>query len=57
MGAGWIKSAVIRVLGALLFVAGYMLMTSSGAWFPWANFAGAVLFAALVPFCQFVKLP
>ena len=52
-----LKAAAASFGGALLFTSGLLLMGADGAWFPWKNLVGVVIFAGLIPYVKLLQRP
>lgn len=45
----------MKILTAICFVIGILLVGSEGRWFPWINFLGGFIFALIVPLAARIK--
>jgi ABC-type transport system involved in cytochrome c biogenesis permease subunit len=45
----------MKFLAALVFTAGLSLAGSDGTLFPWANLAGVVIFACMIPLAKIIQ--
>ena len=57
-GAWWAQTGPggkMKFLAALVFTAGLSLAGSDGVLFPWANLAGVVIFACMIPLAKIIQ--